>query len=136
MEDARARELAVELNSLTKARGDLTSIVETQAHILNEASEKVKAAFRGDEIRPYFLYETYLSEMAVKKDVEILELGKSAETKRKMLEEAMKKRRVVDRLKERHGEALRAELNKAEQMFSDEVATNQAAMARPGSGKR
>ena len=136
MEDDRARELAVELNNLTRARGELENIIETQAHVLDEAGRKVKASFSAAEIRAYFLYERHLSEVAVKKDVEIREIGDRAESKRRILEEAMKKRRVVDKLKEKHHVALQMEINKADQVFSDEVATNQAAMVRPGSGKR
>jgi len=86
--------------------------------------------FDARDIRQYYVYERYLARLAVEKDANLAQLRSVEETRRNELEDAMKERRIVERLKERLTDAFLEEVTKEEQKTTDETATNHAALAR------
>lgn len=86
--------------------------------------------FRGDEIRLYFQYERHLAHLITENDAALAALRTEETERRAELVEALKRRRIVEVLKERHRKAFLAALNKADQKLLDETATNAAARRR------
>ncbi len=121
--------------ALARVRAELrTNIVQrdeiarNQKRMLEEAAGATQQEFDASSIHRYYQYERHLARLAVEKDAAIAELRETEEERRADLEEAMKKKRIVERLKERHRDALFADLNKEEQAVLDETAINQAAV--------
>jgi flagellar FliJ protein len=131
----RQRQEEVQAVLLASTRGEIRSaeheradIVREQIAMLDEAGKAAEREFDASDVRRYYQYERHLARLAVEKDADLARLAAVEEDRRAELEEAMKRRRIVERLKERRQREFFAELNKEEQAASDEVATNQAAM--------
>jgi flagellar FliJ protein len=107
-------------------------ILNQQRRMLEEAKERAQGDFRADDIRGYYQYERHLARLAVRKDARLVELRALEEERRRDLEEALKARRMVEKLSEREWAAFRAAVGKKEQAALDESATNHAAMGRAG----
>ena len=134
-EDARARDLSDARRVLNTAIHQRESLADLQKDTLIEASQAATRHFNAGEVRQYYQFERHLAHLSDEKDLEIVNLADKAEVRRGELEEAMKRRRIVERLKERREKAFLAESRKEEQKFSDETATNHSAMARERSGR-
>ncbi len=129
-EEIKATSLGSTRRAIRTAEHQRVEIVREQMTMLEEAGKAAEREFDASDVRRYYQYERHLARLAVEKDADLAQLRKVEQDRRAELEEAMKQRRVVERLKERRQRAFLAELNKEEQAFNDEVATNQAAMAR------
>ncbi|HIJ74522.1 MAG TPA: flagellar export protein FliJ [Candidatus Hydrogenedentes bacterium] len=129
-EERKAAELAGTRRTIRVAQHQKAEIVRQQRESLERAGRSAAKRFDASDVRRYYLYERHLARLADDKDAMIAHLQREAERQRVELEEAMKRKRVVERLKERQQRAFFAELNKEEQAFSDEMAVNHAAVAR------
>ncbi len=129
-EDIRAQALAAALRDQHAAEHRRAEITRDQVRALERASETASQEFTASDVRRFFQYERHLAHLATQTDAAIRELRGEAGKRRAELEEAMKRRRILERLEERQQGAFLAELNKEEQAMGDEVATNYAAIAR------
>ena len=135
LEDVRAAALASVRREINLAEQERASIVEQQRRALTQAGQTAGAVFRAHDVRPYYEYERHLAQLAVLKDAKILELQHTESERRGELEEAMKQRRVVERLIERRRQAFLEDVRSAEQSAHDEIGAGRFARARKG-GRR
>ena len=121
------------------AEQERATMSEQRVAILAEAGELAHDDVDTSELRSYFQYERILMRMINAKDAEIHHLQGEAEQQRLELENRMKRRRVVEKLRERKLQAYMDAVRRDEQKFSDEMATNAAAgpghAARHGEGQ-
>jgi len=129
-EDARASALADARRKARAARDQRQALEAEQVWAIEEGAAHARGEFDAAEVRRYYQYERHLARLSVAKEAEVLQLDRTAEGRRGELEEAMKRRRIIERLRERRQQAWMAEMNKAEQILLDEVATNYAARER------
>lgn len=129
-EELKAGALAQTRRAIRSTEQEREEIVHQQIRTLHEAGKAATHRFAGDDVHRYYLYERFLARLAVDKDATLAQLRSEEAQRRVELEEAMKRKRIIERLKERQHHALLAEVNKEEQVFTDEVATNHAAIAR------
>lgn len=129
-EDSKSRALAEVRRDIRIAEQRRDEIAREQARTLEHVGESTRQKFDANDILRYYQYERHLARVAVDRDAAIAQL-KGVERERLVeLEEAMKKRRVVERLRERQEAVHMAEANKEEQTLADEAAGNLAAVAR------
>lgn len=107
-------------------------ILNQQRQMLEEAKTRARGAFNVEDVRGYYQYERHLARLAVEKDARLMELRALAEKRRGELEEALKARRMIEKISEKELLAFRASVGKKEQAAMDESASNQAAMSRAG----
>jgi hypothetical protein len=124
--------LAEVRRSIQVAENRRATIVRDQRRALEKAGAVSQGRFEAAVVQAYHLYERHLAYLAVQEDARIVELRNIEAERRAELEEAMQRKRVVERLRDKQNEAFQAEVIKEGQQFTDEVATNQAAMARGG----
>ena len=137
MEEQKAQVLAATRREIRVAEGERNSITEEQRRALDTAGNLAREVFDPSDVRRYYQYERHLARLVVQKDAEIRGLKRRADKERRDLEEAMKKRRVAEKLEERTAAAYEAYIRKEDQKQADETATNYAAMAlRAGQVRR
>ena len=129
-EEQKAQSLATARRDVRNAEHERRQIVETQARMLHQAGSTATNRFDASEVHRYFIYERHLARVAAEKDAQIIQLRKVEEERRAELEEAMKKKRIVERLKERHRDALHHSFHKEDQALLDEVATNRTSITQ------
>lgn len=129
-EDLRAQALAVARRDVAVVEGELAEIQFRQVEALEEAGRRARDVFDAREVRLFYQFERYLARVADEKDVQLLQLRGVAELRRSELEDAMKRRRIVEKLIERRQRAWQAEMRTEEQKFADEVAGNYTATVR------
>jgi len=129
-EDLRAQALAVALRDVRAAERERAELAERQRQALAAAGVHARDRFNPDQVRLYYQYERHLARRIDEKDASIHAFRGVAERRREELDEAMKRRRIIEKLKERLERAYAAHRVKQEQTLSDEVATNYAAFAR------
>jgi flagellar FliJ protein len=134
-EDQKSMALAEARRALQAARVRQAGIVEHQRAMLAQAAALAQARFDASEVRRYYQHERHLAQLAVEQDATVRQLEHAAETRRGELEEALKRRRVVERLRERRLAARRDALHRAEQQVLDEIAVNLSALRDPGSSQ-
>lgn len=127
-EDLRAAALGAAHRDVRHAEGQRDAIADAQLHILHEAGERAHDVFDPREVRLYYQYERHLQTLSDNKDAEIVSLKKVAEERRVELEEAMKRRRMIEKLIERKMSAYEDEVRKEEQHLADETASNYASI--------
>jgi len=132
-EEIKALALAHVRGEIRRAEDQRAFVLGEQRRILEEAGRAAQKEFDAADVHRYYQYERHLARLAVEKDADLAQLRRTEETRRAELEDAMKRKRIVERLEERYAEALAFEFRREEQKFTDEVASNQA--ARTG-GKR
>lgn len=131
-EDLKAQAMAVARREVALAKGARLALRDERQRMFGLAGSTARETFDADEVRRYYQHERHLAQRTDSKDAEIVELEAKAEERRAELEEAMKGRRVIEKLGERRQAALVKETRKEEQRFNDEVATNRSAMRRSG----
>ncbi|MFO7975983.1 MAG: flagellar export protein FliJ [Candidatus Hydrogenedentota bacterium] len=132
-EDLKSMALAKMRRAVLSAEQQHKEIVGQQLAAFSSAAAMTREHFDVSDIRRYFLYERHLSRLAVEKDAEITHLRTQEEERRSELEQAMKDRKMLERLKERRERALQYALGKEEQKRLDESAVNRAVV---GDGPR
>lgn len=128
-EDLRAGAFAAARREVRRAEDERLHLSDEQRETLMHANELMRAGeFDASEVRRYYQYERHLTHLAVAKDAEIRQLEKAADKRRLELEEATKRKRVVEKLKENQNAAYGKYVQQTEQRRSDEAATNRAAI--------
>jgi len=132
-EDAQARRVAATRREIANVQNQRNEVIRQQLLALEEAGRTAQRRFAATDVRRYYQYERHLARLADEADAAIRQLRERESSERAELEEAMKTRRTVERLKERLMDAYLGVLLKDEQRALDEAATNQAARRRAGS---
>ncbi len=127
-EDQKAQDLAEVRRQIALNEEQRAGIQREQMRMLREAGERAQEGAEPRDIQRYYHYERYLARLAVEKDATLHELRRTAEERRAELEEAMKKRKVVERIQEKNRAALNAQTLGDEQKLTDEISANRAAM--------
>jgi flagellar export protein FliJ len=124
---------------LAEARRDVAAAERQRAMLQAQTRATLEAAgshatdhLDASELRRYYQYERHLARLTDAKDAEIRHLEGVSEERRAALEEAMKARRVVEKLRERKLLARRKRMRDLEQRLLDEVAINYARPMNPG----
>ena len=129
-EDLRAQALAETQSGIRKAQHRRQELIDLQRRMLTSADELTRAAFDAADIRRYFQYERHLSRSVVDADARIAQLATVAQDRRAELEDATQKKKVIERLRERHRAAIAADDRYWEQRTNDEIAAGRAYLAR------
>jgi len=129
-EELRAQALAETQATVRKTEHRRAELVGLQRIMLTNADALTRENFDAADVRRYFQYERYLSRCVVDTDAQLAELAEAAEDRRAELEDAVQKKKVIDRLKERHREAVAADDRYWEQRTNDEIASGRAYLAR------
>ncbi|NUM53931.1 MAG: flagellar export protein FliJ [Candidatus Hydrogenedentes bacterium] len=129
-ERLKAQALAAARRDVGRAQAQRDALAEEQQRVLVEAGNAAKRNVDAAKVQAFIHYERHIARLAVDKDAEIYSLKSTAEKRRAELEEAMKRRRVVERLNERERLAYRNHVLKEEQKLLDETASVQAALER------
>ncbi len=127
-EDLSAQAFAVAQRQVDRAKAERQALADQRVLTFQAADESTRERFDAREIRLYYQYERRLARLIDEKDADIVQLKGVAAERRDELEDAMKRRRMVEKLKDRKMEAYEAEVRKDEQKLTDETATNAAAM--------
>ena len=127
-EDYRAAALANAQRDVRQAEARRDAIFEEQRRMFTRAGERAKAAFDPGEIRAYYQYERHLQLVADQQDAKIQQLKQVAEERRLELEDAMKRRRIIEKLIERKMRTYHEEVRKEEQHQADEISSNYASL--------
>jgi len=126
-ERLKAQSLAAARRDVGRAEAQRDALAEEQERVLGEAArQRIDAA----KVQAFIHYERHIARLAVDKDAEIYSLKSVAETRRRELEDAMKQRKVVERLNERARLAYRDYVLREEQKLLDETGSVQAALER------
>lgn len=129
-EDVKALALSAVHRDIRIAEQQRAELVQRQLWTLDEAGRRARESFSPAEIHRYYQHERHLAREIVEKDALLVQLRRREADRRAELEDAMKRKRIIERLKAHHQIAQTSALNKAEQSASDEVATNAAALKR------
>ena len=124
LEEILQKELAVLNDSLLQEKGRMQSYKEEKIYITADLENNQKEGITISTNLLYFDYIKQLSEKIDKKRNTIHEIENSTSMKRRNLIEAVKKRKILDRLKEKGLKSYVKRLNKKEQDFLNEVAIN------------
>lgn len=129
-EDLRALAFAEAQRRVHLAETRLSSIEHEQVRILEDASNRASGPFHAGEVGAFYQYERHLASEADRTTEEITRLQTMAETRRMELEDAMKRRRMIERLEERQKKVFNQAVEKEAQQAADEVANNYSARER------
>jgi flagellar protein FliJ len=129
-EELRAMALAEVRREIHVNQVQQDEIIASQRRALSDAGRATREEFDAVDVRRYFLYERHLARLAVEKDANIKRLRRIEDERRDGLEDAMKQRRVVEKLKERQQRTFNLAVAKENQKAADEVATIRAALDR------
>jgi flagellar FliJ protein len=127
-EQLRAQSLAEVRRQIRRTLTEREQIALEQAQALDEAGRATREEFHGPDIHAYFQYERHLARVSIEKDATLQKLRKVEGERRAALNEATKRKRMIERLKERFLRARHTEWRKTEQKLSDEIAGIRAAM--------
>ena len=124
VEENLQKELAVLRLSLVDEMVKLRNYKESRSKFLEELKQKQE---EGITISDVFLYLSFIEQLS--KDIEkqkknVLELENDVEQKRQDLVEATKKKKTLEKLKDKGLKAYKQEMTKDEQEFMNEVAVN------------
>lgn len=131
-EDQCAQRLAEARRDVAAAERQREALQAETRATLEAAASRATDHLDASDLRRYYQYERHLARMTDAKDAEIRQLEGVREDRRDELEDAMKARRVVEKLRERKLLARQKRLRKEEQRLLDEVAVNYARPMRPG----
>lgn len=129
-ERLKAQALADTRRAIRREEGRREEILRDQKRMIQEAGNQAQRAFDPAAVHAYFQYERHLARLAVEKDAAVRALRAVETERRRELEDAVKRRRVIERLRERALQAYARAVRKHEQFFHDEVAAGRAARAR------
>ncbi len=129
-EELRAQALAETQAEIRKTQHRRTDLVELQHVMLTDADALTRVNFDAADVRRYFQYERYLARCVVDTDAQLVELAGISEDRHADLEKATQKKKAIERLEERHDEAVEADDRYWEQRTNDEIAAGRAYLAR------
>ena len=121
-EDQQAQRLAEVRHAIARAEQELRSLQDEQARVFADVAQSARDHFDAADIQYLYNYERFLARRAVECDARIASLRRLERERLAELETANRRKRVVERLKERHLSLFRSEWNAFEQKIADEVA--------------
>ena len=121
------KELAILEKILSGEKRKLRSYKKAKYEFLSELQKKEEEGVTISEIVLYSSFVERLSMDIIEQRERIVEAVRKVDLKRDDLIEAMKKMKMLEKLKEKERKAYRQEVMKKEQRFLDEVATNRFA---------
>jgi flagellar FliJ protein len=130
-EDCLQKELSVARRALADEQTILKEKKNTRRQCLQEQRRKQRRSFRGPDM---LLFQTYLQRLEHDIDAQqkrVAAAERQAAQKRLALIEALKKRKILEKLKERDQESHRRTLADAERKFIDDVAARNHSSERP-----
>jgi flagellar FliJ protein len=130
-EDCLQKELSAARRALADEQAALKEKKNSRRQCLQEQRRKQRRGFRGPDM---LLFQTYLQRMERDIDAQqkrVAAAERKAAQKRQALIEAVKKRKILEKLKEKDQESHRQRLAEAERKFIDEVAARNHSFAPP-----
>lgn len=100
----------------------LQNLIKEWSNLIGELRKMQNKSVHVDDIACYVSYVELVRKNEEKQNKVIALVKEQLETKRKELLEAVKKRKVMEKLKERHGEEYESTARAIEQKNSDEMA--------------
>jgi len=122
MEDVLQKEFVMGKKKLLMEEQELARLEETLMQTLSALQEKQR---NGATVSDIILYERYLRQLSINRGQHIqriIEMKNQLRQKLSELIEAMKARKILDRLKEKELEKVRKELERKERIFMGEIA--------------
>lgn len=123
-EERAQKEMADGQRLLDEARDQLTSLIDLQAETETAFVQHQKKSGNPSQAAMYRGYLQHLSSDIERQRRKTKEAERQFEEKRQALLEAMKKRKALDRLKEKGEQAFNAENDREEEKFINEMAIN------------
>ncbi len=120
--------------AIAQAQEDGQAIARQQQAALDKAGQLARKRFDAADVRRFYQYERYLARRADEKDAEIQKLTQEEAQERAKLEDAMKHRRMAERLEDHVTSTYAGHVRKSEQQQSDEVASNYHTRGMPRTG--
>jgi len=128
IEKLKEEELAKELMLLQKQLQDDEKLLSLlQSLVAMQQSELEKELHKPQETNVFVLFEAYFSKLSRDIDVQrskIKESTKKVDAAREKLLEVFKRRKVLEKLRERHGNEYKEEMLRLENKNFDEIATS------------
>ena len=138
----RKRQEEVEALSLAAAHREVQTVERQREELsrlqrlaIENASKNAGKGKNSLRLNQYLQFQRHLARLSDDKDSVIVSLNREADERRQVLEDAMKRRKMVERLHERAWDALRQGISKEERRISDETASTQAALVQ-AAGRR
>ena len=131
-EEIEAMSLAAahrEVQTVKRQREELSRL---QRLAIENASKNAGEGGNSLRLNQYLQFQRHLARLSDDKDAVIVSLNQEADQRRQALEDAMKRRKMVERLHERARSVRRKGISKEGQRISDETASTQAALAQAG----
>ena len=129
-EEILQKELASLKSRLADEKDNLRVLKKKKRKYLRQLQQKQQTGRPVSEIKLYLHFVDHLSKEMEAQNRRILKVEKSFNLKRQELINTMKKRKTLDKLKEKGLQAHRQKLLKNERDFMDEVAANQFILKR------
>jgi len=129
-EELRALAFAGARREVRTAERERDELSAWRLEMFDEAGTRARAVFDPGDVRLYYRYARHLARRIDDKDAQIVQLSGVAEQRRVELDDAMKRRRIIEKLLERKERQVREDVRKAEQKAADETASKYAARAR------
>ncbi|MDY6972436.1 MAG: flagellar export protein FliJ [Thermodesulfobacteriota bacterium] len=127
VEEKLQKELAVFKRALADEKEQLWALRKARTGFLGELKQKQEQSTTVSEIALYVGYIERLSRNLDQQREKISAVEEKVNQKREDLIEAMKKRKTIEKLKEKTLKACRQELSKKEENFLDEVGVSNSA---------
>ena len=132
IEETLQKELAISKRLLADAKNKLKTYQKEKEKYGLQLQQKQKEGHTVSEISLYVDYVKWLAKDIESQRKKVLEAKKKFGQKRNDLIEAMKKRKILEKLKAKGLEEYQKEMRKKEQDFMNEVAVNQYNHNRSG----
>lgn len=129
-EECLHKEFSEARRALADEQAALRTKKGSRRHCLQEQRRKQRQGFRGPDM---LLFQAYLQRLEQDIDVQqkrVASAERKAGQKRQALIEAVKKRKILEKLKEKDQESHRRALAEAERKFIDDVAARNYSSAR------
>jgi len=137
-EDNLKRELAQIQQHVKTAQQQLDALVERENHTMALLKQEQAEGLGSDRVVGFHAYFSRLSEQIIKQKKALCEAQQLETVKLNELGEVLKKRKILEKLKEQGLRRYQRMMLKNEMQFIDEVAVNQyvrKSMAKNGNGK-
>jgi len=130
LEDIFQREMADTFQALAAEKKTLARMRTTCAHIQRDWKQKLKNDINVSEMRHFHKYLDRLALEIEEQRTRVAEAEQKLEQKRMALTEAVKSRKIMDKLKDKQLAAEAERLQKNEQSFMNEVAISRHLRSR------
>ncbi len=124
IEDNLKRELAEIRQQIMLSQKQLESLTMKAIHTATALKKEQAEAFSSDQVVIYHTYLKRLAERITRQQTVINEIQEEESVKQGELIEAMKKRQILEKLKDQGRDRFNQEMLKKEMSFIDEIAVN------------